>query len=81
MSKVTADSSGVWMVNVGSYRLPDPESGTVFEPGVETKATRTEWSKGQPTLQLVGFDVEPVTAIEPVEPEEPEAPVKTKHGK
>ncbi len=48
-----ADSNGVWLQNTGMYRLPDPESGTIFEPGEPTKATETEWAKGQPTLVTV----------------------------
>ena len=37
------DKDGEWFQNFGSYPLADGESGTVFQPGVPTKASVTKW--------------------------------------
>jgi hypothetical protein len=42
---------GKWYINNGLHSFHDPESFTVFEPGLLTKATETSWLKGQPTIQ------------------------------
>lgn len=52
------DSDGVWIQNVGDFRIPDygraeAEPGTdleFYEPGVPTKVKMSAWIKGQPTL-------------------------------
>lgn len=46
-----ADPKGKWYINRGFYSFHDPESSTVFEPGVLTKATETTWLKGQPVIE------------------------------
>lgn len=56
-----ADDKGEWFLNGGQFRMPDPESGTIFEPGIATKATPTEWLKGQAHITKVDdpTDTEP----------------------
>lgn len=45
------DSQGVWLINTSTYAaFIDPTNGARFEPGVVTKATHTDWVKGQPVL-------------------------------
>lgn len=56
-----ADSSGEWFVNIGQYRIHDPISDTLFEPGMRTKATPTDWAMGQPTLQAIESPEIPTT--------------------
>lgn len=68
MDHKMADSSGSWFINIGAYRMPDPESGTIFEPGLPTKATATAWLAGQPSITPCE-DPRPAEAV-------PEAPVK-----
>lgn len=51
-------------MNTSEFRMPDPVSGTIFEPGVATKATPTDWLKGQ-------GHIKPTT--DPLEPEKPAA--------
>lgn len=48
-----ADPKGKWYINRGFYSFHDPESSTVFEPGVLTKAAETTWLKGQPVIEEV----------------------------
>ncbi len=59
-----SDSSGVWALNIGAYRLPDPESGTNFEPGIPTQARLTAWMMGQPTLVPCDDPREPARLVE-----------------
>lgn len=63
MQTLIADDKGTWYRNTSAYRMPDPESGTNFEPGLATKATATEWVKGQPHIEKIDdpFDTEPKT--------------------
>ena len=65
-----SDSSGVWALNIGAYRLPDPESGTNFEPGIPTQARLTAWMMGQPTLVPCEDPREPVRPVEQEESKE-----------
>lgn len=44
------DPQGTWYLNTGVFNFHDPDSKTVFEAGVLTKATKTEWVKGQPVI-------------------------------
>lgn len=45
------DKNGEWFINTGIHRFNDPESNTLFEPGVPTKATATVWLKKQPVIK------------------------------
>lgn len=44
---------GLWYQSKAQYPLRDPISGTMFEPGVPTKATTTAWVTGQPSIQQI----------------------------
>lgn len=44
------DPQGTWYLNTGAFNFHDPESKTVFEAGVLTKAKKTEWVQGQPVI-------------------------------
>lgn len=43
-----ADSSGDWFLNTALFRMYDPESDTIFEPGIPTQAKVTKWLTGDP---------------------------------
>lgn len=67
-----SDPQGAWLINTGLHQIHDPESSTVFYPGVLTKATYTNWVKGQPTITQ---QPDPLAPPAPVEPPA-KAPVK-----
>lgn len=41
------DKNGRWFTSFSKFRFHDPESDTMFEPGVPTKATPTSWLEAQ----------------------------------
>lgn len=45
-----ADPQGIWLKSTAAYQMHDPISNTLFLPDTLTKATLTEWVKGQPTI-------------------------------
>lgn len=47
------DPKGTWYLNTAQYRMVDPVSMTVFEPGEATKATATDWLGTQPCMTQV----------------------------
>lgn len=63
-----ADPKGQWYLNTALFRMYDPESNTYFEPGVPTKATKTDWLTGDGTEKLPGQ----VMIIEIADPSAPE---------
>jgi hypothetical protein len=48
-----ANPQGTWYTNTAMHAFNDPDSMTVFEPGIPTKATPTEWLKGQPVIKEI----------------------------
>jgi hypothetical protein len=46
-----AETPRVWLRNEGSFPLPDPISGTRFEPGKATRAELTSWVLNQPSIK------------------------------
>jgi hypothetical protein len=46
-----AETQRVWLVNEGTFPLPDPISGTRFEPGTPVRAELTSWVLNQPSIK------------------------------
>lgn len=63
------DNSGEWLVNTCQYTFVDPTTGCRFEPGVPTKALRSDWVKGQGVIKP--FVVEAKAETTKVAPESP----------
>lgn len=49
------DTQGVWLQNMGEYRLTDVTASphVHFEPGEPTKALHSDYLKDQPTIKIV----------------------------
>ncbi len=45
------DSDGVWLVNRGQFRMPDPEAKHNFEPGEQVKIKYSSWAQLQPMIE------------------------------
>ena len=39
------DKDGIWVVNRSEFRMPDGDSGVIYEPGIPTRINDTEWRK------------------------------------
>ena len=50
-------------MNTAKFRLPDPASGQLHEPGELARITVTDWVKGQPCMQS---QPDPMAAEKPV---------------
>ena len=59
------DKDGEWFQNFGSYPLADGESGTVFHPGIPTKASVTKWLAQQPTIRSIPDPTAPAEVVVP----------------
>lgn len=58
------DPNGVWLVSRAFFPLSDPETGTVFEPGVPTRVAFSDWAKHQGVIHEIPDPLTP--AVEPV---------------
>jgi len=58
------DPNGVWLVSRAFFPLSDPETGTVFEPGVPTRVAFSDWAKHQGVIHEIPDPLAP--AVEPV---------------
>ncbi len=65
MDFTIADRAGTWLVNTGAFRMPDPSTGIIYEPGTPTKGTHSDWVKGQPTIEECGDPTKADPAPEP----------------
>ena len=54
-----ADPHGAWLKNTAQYQMHDPMSNTVFVPDTLTKATLTDWVKGQPMIKVQPDPLQP----------------------
>lgn len=61
-----------WFVNIAAYRMPDPTTGHIFEPGVKYRIHETEWMKGQPTIEQT--DMEEDVSEKVQKPKQPRGP-------
>ena len=64
--KIT-NPQGTWFQSIAAFPIVDPESGTVFEPAVPTKATATDWVKSQPAIELIADPLATTIATKVVE--------------
>jgi len=64
MEMQVIDKDGEWFVNTAAFRLPDPTTGHLFEPGVKYKIKKTEWMESQPTIKPTTVD-EDVDVLQP----------------
>lgn len=50
------DKDGIWVVNRSEFRMPDGDSGVIYEPGIPTQVKDTEWRKerGDVLVQVEG---------------------------
>lgn len=65
--KIIDKSATTWFIHTGAFRMLDPTTGHIFEPGVKYKLEQSEWMKGQPTIKPTNED-EDVEVLEPHKP-------------
>ncbi len=66
------DNDGDWFINIGAFRMVDPETGHFFEPSVKYKIKATVWMEAQPTI--VATTIEEDTSERQLTPKEPNSP-------
>lgn len=61
-----------WFVSTAAFRMQDPTTGHIFEPGVKYRMPQSEWMAGQPTITETDMD-EDITEKVQV-PQQPSGP-------
>ena len=60
MDFLIANVKGDWWMNNGRHNFNDPDSNTLFPPGVAVKATTTAWLESQEKHGVFGRVADPL---------------------